>query len=61
MSERNTWRSDEKPETKVFFLHCGFCEWDSPESFGEPEEADGSKSHCPECKNDDLTVRSAWI
>lgn len=57
------WRSDEKPEVKVYFQICSDqkeCGWQDGESYDSEDDAGSVRDECPEC-GCDLEVESEWV
>ena len=62
MNMRDTYRSDEKPEVKVFFQVCSDkkeCGWTDDESSDNEDDA-CVREECPDCGSD-LEVESDYV
>lgn len=57
---RDTWRSDEKPEEKIFFQSCTDCSWEDAESWDTEENAD-RRDECPECESKELSIENGFV
>lgn len=47
---RNTYRSDDKPEVRIYFSTCAVCYWEDIKSYGSEEEC--NLEECPDCGSD---------